>query len=178
MRESRSESASSLRLVKVSLPQSCSNRRRVRHSQLAQGTFQVSVCVSPIGFESHWLLLSMLTALSVTDDPSGTPRTGRFSVVFADTCLTNVSVPFWMTYTLTAVAQLLVKWMFDSAVVGAVRTDAERGPQALLVIVATASPSATQNLFIGISSHAANRRPRICGAAERARGMHDSRRTS
>jgi len=97
----------------------------------------------------------MLTALSVTDDPSGTPRTGRFSVVFAETCLTNVSVPFWMTYTFTAVAQLFVKWIVDSAVVGDVRTDAARGPQALIIVVATATPSATQNLFIGISSHAA-----------------------
>src|SRR5438105_9307086 len=110
MRQSRSEMPPSLRLVKVSLPQSCSNRRRGRHGSRDQGTFHVYVEVRANGFGvSNWLLLSILTARSDTDDPSGMPRTGRFSVVFAPTCLTKVSAPFCTTYTFTACGRLFVK---------------------------------------------------------------------
>jgi hypothetical protein len=41
-----------------------------------------------------------------------------------------------------------VKWIVASAAVGAVRTEACRGPHPLLIAVMTATPTAAHNLFM------------------------------
>src|SRR5687768_9639914 len=131
-----------------------------------QGTRQFEAAVRVIGSLVYVLLPSVLVALRRTCVPAAIPGTGMASVLFAATCLRNVSLPSFTTYTFTALASLFVKFKVTAAVVrGAVSTATWRPPHAAVTInnmparIALMSPS---KRWFGTSASSATNLQVVC----------------